>query len=449
MARHPPMAAVPLPYHPAWLMLWLPLLVGLQGVPHTGGLRTLALVAGLIHVATLVHGMSHPAPLIRDRLVAPTFGVLLIWLLFQTVFLAAAPTAAFRALAEDWGKLILVAILGLGLAKAIRQTVWLHLALFAGAFLHVLSVLGYQISSLSSGRGLAFKQSWLSEYPLASYFCISAIIWLVADVFARNWHRPALFPWPSWLSLLLLGCSVLAEALLQTKSGHVVLAAIGLAVVLMLLFLPGTNRLRRLALGMVMLLVLSGVTLLAGSDRWHGLARSLGAAQSARLPLQAFISDDAPIPEGSNHSLYLRAVRGWQGVQGIFEHPFGIGYSPDVYRRHLEERFGLPNGISSSNSGLIDFGLAVGMPGLVLLLTLCAGLIRQGWRAFLFGQTAGMVLVLFVIHQLGHYVLDGTLGGSRFTGPVLTIAALWGLSRISELANVCASCSSRPPRSVT
>jgi len=408
-------------------MLWLPLLVGLQGVPHTGGVRTLTLLAGIIHVFALLRATPISLALTRDRFVTLTFWTLLVWLVCQTVFIASVPLAAFKALANDWGKLILMALLGYGLAKAAHQTVWLHISLFAGTFLHVLSVLGYQAYALSSGHGVVFQASLLSEYPLASSFCVSAIIWLLVDALARYWRKLPLFPWSLRVSLVLLGMALLAEALLGTKSGHVMLAIIGLTAALAVLATSGGNHLRRLAVGVVMLAVLSGVMLKLSGDRWSGLTQSLRAAQAETISLQVFVTDDTPIPAGTSHSFYMRAIRGWHGIEGAIEHPLGIGYGPDVYRRYLKTRFDLDNGINSSNSGLIDFTLAVGAPGLILLLLLCAGLIRRGWQAYAQGQVAGLVLVMLVIHQLGRYALDGTLGGSRLTGPVLAIAALWGI----------------------
>ncbi len=418
-----------MPHHPAWLLLWLPLLVGLQGVPHTGGMRTLALLAGIIHIVALLRGFPISPPLARDRFVTLTFLMLLVWLACQTAFIAAIPIAAYKALADDWGKLILMALLGLGLAKVARQPAWFYVGLFAGAFLHVLSVLGYQANALFSGRGVVFQGSFLSEYPLASSFCVSAIIWLLADAMARYWRKSPLFPWSLRVSLVLLGMALLAEALLGTKSGHVVLAAVGLTAALAMLAAPGGNHPRRLVMGVALIAVLFGAMLKLSGDRWTGLAQSLRAAQAETISMQVFVTDDTTIPAGTSHSFYMRAIRGWHGIEGAIEHPIGIGYGPDVYKRYLKARFDLDNGINSSNSGLIDFTLAVGIPGLILLLLLCGGLIRRGWQAYAQGQVAGLVLVMLVIHQLGRYALDGTLGGSRLTGPVMAIAALWGICR--------------------
>lgn len=412
--------------HPAWLLLWLPLLVGLQGVPHTGALRTLALLVGMIHVVALIRTAPAALTLTRDRLVVLTFWTLMFWMVCQTSFIAHAPVTSFKALVGDWAKFILMALLGFELAKAVQQPLWLYTCLFSGAFLHVLSVLGYQGWALLSGHGIIFQRSFLSEYPLASYFCISAIIWLFADLLSRLWRKRPFFPWPRAVSIVLLGMALLAEAFLQTKTGHVVLAVIGLTMILALFAIGGR---KLLFVGVVSLFMLLGAMLVVGDNRWSGLMQSLRGAQADNVSLQVFVSDAAPIPEGVNHSFYMRAVRGWQGIKGVMEHPLGVGYGPDVFKRYLKISLGIDDGINSSNSGLIDFTLAVGAPGLVLLLLLCVSLFERGWRAYTQGQVAGLALSMFVIHQLSHYALDGTLGGSRLTGPALAIAALWGLCR--------------------
>lgn len=413
--------------HPAWLLLWLPLLVGLQAVPHTGGLRTLLLLVGMTYTVALLRIASSSPPLAPDKFVTLTFWALLVWLVCQTVFIAHAPTAALKALIGDWGKLLLMALLGLGLAKTARQPVWVCVGLFVGAYLHVLSVLGYQAIALLSGRGLVFQMSLLSEYPLASYYCVSAIAWLLPDFVARCWRKKSFFPWPTWFSVILLGMALLAEALLKTKSGHVTLAVIGLTMALALFSISGNKRL--LLGGMASVTLLLGAMLMLSGDRWSKLVQSLRGAQADTVSLQVFVTDAAPIPEGVDHSFYMRAVRGWRGIKGAIEHPLGVGYGPDVFKRYIESSLGIDNGINSSNSGLIDFTLAVGMPGLVLLILLGTGLIVRGWHAYTHGQVAGLALAMLVIHQLGSYALDGTLGGSRLTGPALVIAALWGICR--------------------
>lgn len=419
--------------HPAWLLAWLPFLVGMQGVAHSGGLRTMALLAGLLHVTWLsrTSQSSLPAPT-HDRSVVVLFFLLLFWLVFHTAVLAPLTVTSFIALADDWGKLLLMVGLGLSLARSICQSNWIFIGLFVGAFLHVPAVLSFQAFTLIGSLETTLQASWLSEYPLASYYCVTAIVWLVVDVIARySWNNP-LFPWSLTTSVLLLGLALLAEILLPAKSGHVMLLCIGMTVVFAIFTIPGKKRIRCFAPVVALFIALSTTMWYFNGSRWFGLFESLYAAQPNEAPLVVYITDDAPIPENANHSFYLRAVRGGQAITGIITNPLGLGYGPDVFQRLVKERLGVDHGILSSNSGLIDFTLATGIPGLALLLLLCFALIRSGWSSFRQGRMTGLILVLLVIHQLGRYALDGTLGGSRLTGPTLAIAALWVLSRVEQ-----------------
>jgi len=414
------------------LLGWLPLWIALQGVPHSGALRTLLLLVGLIHIAwrALPNGPLRMSLFQRAEQII--FWSLVGWLMVQSVLFATEPPAALIALGRDWGKLILLVFLGVGLARCFPQGRPLILAMFLGSFLHVLAILAMEFVSLTSGQGLVFQQSPLGEYPVASAFTAMALIWLLVDGIARRWGWQALFPWPAWVTALFATMSVGAEALLMAKSGQLLVALLLVTTFALWLLAPRPDRRRTTGLLLACLVGL-GMIFYLGGMRWTGLADSLRSVWQEPYPLQALVTDDTPIPSGTNHSFYMRAVRGKVGVEGIGLYPLGLGYGPDIYRRYIEKRFGISDAINSSNSGLIDFALAEGVIGLALLLLLAALLFYRGWQAFLAGQAAGLALAFFSLHHLGRYFLDSTLGGSRFNGPVLVIVTLWALS------NTCAA----------
>lgn len=413
--------------HPASLLAWLPLLIGLQGVPHTGALRTLFLLAGIGHLAWLTRAQVAPLPVVRGGIERAAFWLLTAWLVLQSAVLAVEPLLSLRTLAGEWGKLLLMAALGWWLARVVPSTRWLVMALFCGAFLHVLMTLGVQPMSLASGTGVAYQRSLLADYAVTSPFTTTAFAWLLADAAARLWLGRGLFPWSATTLAVLALMTLTAESLLQAKSGQVITVVLIAAACLALLRHPRLGRPWAIGISIVGVAII-GLVVLTGSSRWFGLGESFNTAWREPIPVQVVVSDDAPVPLGLNHSFYMRAVRARVGIDGIAEHPWGLGFDSDVFSRYVTERFGILRGISSSNSGLIDFALANGIVGLCLLLVLAASLMRCGWQAFAAGRPEGAALALLVLHHLGRYTLDGTLAGSRLTGAALAFGALWALS---------------------
>lgn len=417
--------------HPASLLAWLPLLVGLQGIPHTGAVRTLFLVLGIVHAIWLARLRTAAPPGSLAGVEKFLFWALSAWLTVQSAMIAQDPWLSLKMLAGDWGKLLLMVALGWAIARVAPSRHWVVVALFAGAFLHVVSTLARQLVSLATGGGLVFQQSLLADYALTSPFTTTAIAWLLADGFARIWHGRSLFPWSAAVSAVLALLSLAAEALLMAKSGQVISVILILVATLSLLNHPSLKRQWSIGIPVVGLCAIA-LVVLVGASRWTGLHDSFNAAWYEPIPVQVVVTDDVPLSGNLNHSFYMRAVRARVGVEGIAEHPWGLGFDPDVFNRYVTQRFAIPKGISSSNSGLIDFTLANGIIGAALLLLLAASLMRRGWLAFVAGRPEGAALSLLVLHQLARYALDGTLGGSRFTGVGLILGAVWALSVMAK-----------------
>lgn len=417
--------------HPAALLAWLPLLVGLQGIPHTGAVRTLFLLLGIAHTIWLARSRPAVPSGSAAGVEKLLFWALTAWLVVQSAFIAQDSWLSLRMLAGDWGKLLLMVALGWAIARLAPNRQWLVLALFAGAFLHVAATLGRQLASLAMGGGLVFQQSLLADYALTSPFTTTALAWLLADGAARIWHGRPLFPWSATVTAVLALSTLAAESLLMAKSGQVITAILIAVASLSLLRHPRLKRHWSFGIAIAGFCVI-GLVVLVGASRWSGLHDSFSAAWYEPIPVQAVVTDDVPLAGNLNHSFYMRAVRARVGTEGVAEHPWGLGFDPDVFSRYVTQRFAIPKGISSSNSGLIDFALANGVIGVALLLLLAVSLMRRGWQAFVAGRPEGAALGLLVLHQLARYTLDGTLGGSRFTGIGLLLGAVWAMSAMAK-----------------
>lgn len=416
--------------HPVSFMLWIVPLFSLQGVPHTGGLRTLFLLIGISHLIGLWR--SGHSVLSRGDAGKPekvVFWLLTGWLVFHSIAIAGDPAKSVSQVAGDWGKLWLMALLGIVCARLLPNRSWLSIAFFAGAFLHVIEGGIAMAASFIRGGDFRFGEYAYGNYALTSSFVSVALAFLLADLAARFRGLPPLMPWRFFVSMMLASASLFVAMFLQAKSGQVAAVILVWASVLAVLVGKTENRHR----GMIAAVTITtGITLLLTmievGGRWDRLDVSIRTALDGPIPVRALVTDAVTLPEGLDHSLYVRAIRYRVGIEGVVDHPLGLGFVANAFEQYVTRRFDLVTASDSSNSGLLDFGLATGLPGLLLLLALAFALIRRGWVAFMAGYPEGLALSLLVLQHIGRYAMDGTLAGSRFTGIAFAIAGLWALS---------------------
>jgi hypothetical protein len=416
---------------PLMTMLWLPPLLAMQSIPGTGALRTLMLLFGIVHVAWWWR-RSLPSlhPLSTSKTEGWLFLTLTLWLLFQSAFIAPMPVVAMGQFAGEWTKLMLMAAIGLALARLHSNDDgrWLLVALFAASYLHVLATLGLQLVSLAKGGDLVYGHSLLGNYGYVSPFTTTAFIWLLVDGACRIWHGRPLLPWPAVVSFVMGLTALVAEMLLMAKAGQVMIVAMTLIVMAAFMWRPRAPR-RDVALALAVVLAVMFAFVQSGGHRWQGSGEAVVSAWQGPVDIETLTGSD---DEQARHrqlepSFYLRMVWARIGLEGIASHPWGLGYGSDAFGRHVAERFGVTGAISS-HSGWLDFALANGIAGLVLWLALSAVLIWRGGHAFWAGRLVGLMLALLMLHHVGRALIDGILFGSRFTGFALVAGALWAMS---------------------
>lgn len=415
---------------PLSLMYWLPLLIGMQSVPHTGAIRSAALVAGIVHLGW-VWRMKRciatiPAGFIEHRL----FWLLTAWIVGQAALIAPLPLATtIPEVIGNWGKLILMAAMGIWLVRIMPSRQWINLAVFSGLYLHVIATILYEVPLLLNGYGLVFRESLFSNGHLASSFTIGAVALLFADGLARIWRLSPLFPWRPIVTAFLIGIAVVVELLHRVKAGQAMMAVLIVITAFAILACPHIGRKWKAALLVTILAILAAVAV-TGGGMWGKAKESIKIAWAEPFSPEALAGDRAPVPAGTDHSFYLRAVRARVGLEGVTEYPLGMGFDTGVYRHYVLDHYDLKEASNSSNSGMIDFALATGIPGLASLLIFLIALMWRGWQGFLAGRSEGIALTFLILQHFGRYLLDGTLAGSRLTGFALVAGIFWALVAI-------------------
>lgn len=412
-----------------WIgIIWIIGLAGLQSIPGTGALRTLFLLVGIVHVALLSRKIAWPDWRSIPIDVLGLCFLLIVWLATHSMLLATDSTSSTVQFLGEWYKISLMTLVGLCLVfytnKHRTNFDWVALAIFGSQFLHVISTIAYQ--PWAWFRGIpGLQNSFLGNYGYVSPFVTGALALLLADGVMR-------LRGGRWLPIsnvsmgLALAATLIAHILLNAKASIVVAALLFITTAIIITLHSG-KRIHAFVFVLCCFLLIGG-SLMFG-NRWQGATEAIATVihQPADFTTLSGTSDtNAPVNRLEN-SFYARAAWAKISLQGIVEHPLGLGYGADAFGRYVVERGG-PPGVISSHSGWLDFALANGLPGITLLILFFIALMRAGCHSFHNGNPAGLALLLVVLNFFARSVLDGNLAGSRFTGFFFVAATLLGLS---------------------
>lgn len=420
-----------------WLPGWLFLVVAVYPIPHTIALRNLLLLGGV--VVLLLGLRRRPQPfggLGEARGIGLALAVLTAWLVVQSAVLGLEPRESLLDFKGDWLVALIVAFIGMLAALAVRRDTdrarrvpLLVAAATAGWLIHVLWFLGFQAWHGLRDGALLLGQTPFAQKDYHSVIANFALAVLLAEAVARAALGRRCLPWPTpWLAAALLATG-LATAMLLARNGVAVAVAL-LAAAAAAYFAAGVRSPRALAgLTAAALLAAGLVAWSVQSDaRWRGFIGSVRVAtdiDAHRFWLDPAHNAPPSLPGGQpvEESAYLRMAWATAALREIGRHPLGVGYGHPAFGRAVNDHYGLKTGIQSSHSGLLDFTVANGVPGIVLWLALAALLMRLGWRSFRAGRAEGLMLFLFAFGYLVRCALDGHLSG----WPLETYALAAGL----------------------
>lgn len=422
-----------------WLPGWLFALYFIYPIPHTIALRNLLLVTGLASCLWIIRG-DHSGPqawrkLASFRTSGWMLAILSCWLLFQSSFISPYPGLALDMLRGDWLNELLVAFIGgcavlaMQRSDARRGIAILTVALFA----HALLLFFYQIWLWISGGGYPSRLTPFANIDYHSTLLTALVALLLGDLSSRLIAGRAALAISSRTEILMLFLALVTTIILTARNA-VIISFVLLVLTAAVFFLTGRRRLGRwvtpaiLAVFLVSSIV--GWIGLRSDPRWEGFVEAATAAfdtQSNRSWLDGekyappLTKSGQPVEE----SAYLRLAWAKVAVEQIERYPLGLGYGHKAFGWAVNRSYNLQTGHESSHSGLLDFTLANGIPGLLLWLAFSAALIVAGWRAFRKdGSPAGLMLVFSVVAYLVRCTVDGHLSGFRLEMFALLVGVL-------------------------
>jgi hypothetical protein len=426
-------------------------------IPHTIALRNLLLGIGLVASLWLLKS-NRPTgewwiSLRRFRAAGGVLAVLTLWLFLQSTFISPYPEAALRMLRGDWLVVLAVGFVAVCAAFAIRQDCGHRLltAFVLAHCAHIVWLLGWQLTAWAQTGTYPMGLTPFAHKDYQSMLVTTLVSLLLASLVARAAARRVFFglSWRVTAAMLLLAC--ISAATLQSRNAVII-------VVLLLLMAVGLyakfehKRSTKRTLTIALVLLLFGALViglgLRNDHRWKEFDEAAAVAFDTTHNLGWLDESKYPRPRMSNgqpvdHSAYMRLAWAKIGLEQVAVYPWGLGYGHKAFGWAVNRSYNAQTGHESSHSGLLDFTLANGIPGIVLWLALTALLLAGGWRAFGTGWSpAGLMLVFTVVAYFLRCLLDGQLSGFRLETYALIAAALVVSSalecRVGEADRVCA-----------
>ncbi|MEO8101643.1 MAG: O-antigen ligase family protein [Betaproteobacteria bacterium] len=392
---------------------------------HSVGLRNSLLAILLVACVTLYRrssaGRLLQAPLGTS---AKLYLLLSAWLL-ATVLFADDPLDSLSEYRRDWVMGFIALIIGVLMARLAGTKLYPGLnrtTLLASVGL------GLALPALiQAGQGMLFFVQHHAQVPWeASLFGRTSLSFahnifyglILADALGRASGAQRLLPLPTWALQATFALSFLCTYLLNTRNGTLGVLAITLfaAIIYWRQHRHQIHKGRLAAFACAMLLAM-GVYAKFSYDaepRWPAFGESTHLALDTEHQ-RAWLNDSIPLPLMSNgqtvdHSAYMRLAWFKEGVLAIVDYPLGVGFGRNAYGHALQRKYGDGRGRSHSHSGLVDFSLSAGIPGLILWFVLFASLLRLGWRAYFEERDAvGLALIMLIAGTLLRMVVDSNM----------------------------------------
>ena len=261
----------------------------------------------------------------------------------------------------------------------------------------------------------AFSGTFPDKFSYVNNTCAAL---LIAEMVQRTLTKKPYMPIANKWLLLAAVAILLCSFFLRMRNGNVGLLLLA-AMTGVFVLVRISSAWSKVKLVAVLITFLAGITAF-GWIAYKSDARWLAFEESVMLALEtdkhrAWLDVEVPYPLMKNgkpvdQSAYERLAWIKEGAKLIQEHPLGLGYNRNAFGVGIEQFYHHKPRSLHAHSGLIDFTIANGLPGLVLWLSFLGVLAWVGWTTFSTGNVAiGLMLMFLVSSFLGRSIVDSNL----------------------------------------
>ena len=397
--------------------LALALLIFVWSIPHTIGVRNSAGVFLLLTALPFLVKDLRTNGIPREfKIFWGLLFVLSAWIIFQALTISPETMWALEEARGQWDTTLLFALLAMSLGSIhTNRDQLLRVAIFVLIILTAYYVLEGLKQWHYTGE-ISTRRVGLHDSPvLQSYLNALLMAFLIGDLYVSFFKGKRTFlSLPLSLTLGLISMVAFATYLTRIRLGVIGIVALLLSGGLLLLAQ------RNIKAFLVSLFIFSSAASLMvfhylDDGRWARLIDTVelginiednhswkdDGSQRPKLP-------DGSDPGGSN---YERIAWATAGIHMILDNPLGVGYGRNSFGHEGQRQYGLKNLGHHSHSGLIDWTLAVGIPGLALWLAFNGYLLFYSAKAGFGEKKDPLAVALFLITTSALYrsAVDSTL----------------------------------------
>jgi hypothetical protein len=402
---------------------------------------TLLLLSGmLLFVYSLPHAMA-----LRKLFVfiAFLFAFKYFWGALQKKpkpFLAAVlvisdqPLASFSEWKGQWLPALMSFIAGIGLARALMLSKLKDARVAVALVITVPLVIFLCVNAVAIGYALTQPGNYLpGHYAVGEYgigmglygiggqkgiigYQITLLVpILIADLFSRLVKGNRLLPVPVWVILAIFVLAIFTLFAASSRNGMLILMlAFAIGAVMMISEIRKRFSAKKIiTFVLATLIIVFSIALVAykADPRWQSFVETIPLAWDIDRD-QLWIHNDGvnlpltPSGKQADPSEYYRIAWSHEGWRMLMEHPWGLEIARDTFHKLVLAKYGHAD-MSHSHNAWMDFGLEVGIPGLLLwggFLWLQA---KFGWQAWSKNkEPLGVALAIMVIMFAAHGILD-------------------------------------------
>jgi len=397
-------------------------LLAIWVLPNTIALRHVFIVIGLISAITVIVKTNF----FKDRRLAEMiplilFSLIFVWALTHYLLFSLNPALELQELKSIWLRALAGSIIAIGLSIALRINAFLRPYFFISLFIvSVINLIAYLYLSYKSGNFIFpgdFVQAFIFKKIEAAFFGVIAISIACANLlYLMSKRYDIKNPFVIFYWFIGIIVAVASSVVANTKNG--VAVALGLCLLLALtLFIRALNNKSQskfyslfIAL-FVLLLLFSGwkAHTTFASHGWGTLLEDVRI--SSQLDKHNFWRYNShhwykvvgeSIPKNSlgidvAGNTYERVAWATEGMILIAQYPLGYGSINRSFVGMLNHAHVRQELESQTHSGWIDFGLAFGVPGLLILFaTFISILLAGGYSHDQFGLMGAWLIWGFI-----------------------------------------------------